>query len=62
MGCSDLILPDCDTRLGSLMPVSFKATKYDQNQTYSVAEIFPCGFEGFLHRLQFKTARCTQDL
>ena len=57
MGCSDQILPDCDTRLGSLMPVSVKATKYNQNQNlFPVAEIFPCGFEGFLYRLRFKTA------
>ena len=56
MGCSDLILPDCDARLGCLMPVSvFKATKYDQNQNlFPVAEIFPCGFQGFLYWLPFK--------
>ena len=48
MGCSDLILPDCDTRLGSLMPVSVLRLLYDRNQNlFPVAEIFPCGFEGF---------------
>ena len=64
MGCSELNLPVCDTRLRSLMPVSaFRATKYDKNQNlFPLVEIFPCGFEGFLYRLRSKTARHTQDL
>ena len=63
MGSSELNLSDCDTKLPSLMPVSaFKATTYDQNQNlFPVAEIFPCGIEGYLYRLPFITARCTQD-
>ena len=49
MGCSDQILPDCDTQIRKFdASLSFKATKYDQNQNlFSIAEIFPCGFGGF---------------
>ena len=59
--CSELNHPDCDTKLWSLTQISlFEATKYDQIKRFSLAEIFPRGFEGSLYRLMLKTARCAK--
>ena len=64
MGCSELSLLYCVSRLRSLMHVSaLKATKCDRNQNlFPVAEIFLCGYKGVLYNLWFKTARRNQEL
>ena len=48
MGCSEPNLPDCDSRLRILIPVSAFKAKYDRNQNlFLELRFFHAGLRGF---------------